>query len=108
MNAPIPIEYRDYWDVPRIFLARHQGRLYLFDCEFDETLEDFRQGYRVYLMPEISTEDREGSWAEFPKRAIRELRTIEVGLVSFANAEKSMIDSSIIDNLIGESTRRIA
>ena len=31
MNRHVPISYRDFWDVPRVFLARHEGRVYLFD-----------------------------------------------------------------------------
>ena len=32
MNWLNIIAYRDYWDVPRIFLVRHCGKLLLFDC----------------------------------------------------------------------------
>ena len=35
------IQYRDFYDVPRIFVADYQGRLYLFDCPFDEALDDY-------------------------------------------------------------------
>ena len=52
-----PIRYRDFYDVPRIFLANYRGRLYLFDCPFDEETEDFPDFYHVYTMPPIPDED---------------------------------------------------
>ena len=77
MTVPIPApagwlpirQYRDFWDVPRMFLVDSDGRSMLFDCAFDEEREDFGDQYRVYLMPPLSNGELEGSWADLPKRA---------------------------------------
>ena len=106
MNTPIPIESRDFWDYPRMFLAFYEGRLYLFDCEFDEGLEDFRDDYKIYLMPDISLEDRAGSWVELPRRAIRFLRSVPLAAVPFADPLKKTILSKMLDELAKEQPRR--
>jgi len=50
--AMIPIkQYRDFWDIPRIFLVEYGNSLFLFDCEFDEQKEDYGNVFHVYLMP---------------------------------------------------------
>jgi hypothetical protein len=106
MSAFASIDYRDFWDYPRIFLVRHGGRLFLFDCEFDEETEDFRDDYKIYLMPEIFREDRQGSWVDFPRRAIRYLCSLPAQSIPFADPEKKSIDASILDNLTREPARR--
>jgi hypothetical protein len=50
--AQLPISYRDFWDLPRIFVVRHQGRFLLFDCRFDEVLEDYPDEYRIHILPD--------------------------------------------------------
>ena len=51
MNNAVPIEYLGFWDVPRNFLVRFQGKSYLFDCPFDDDLDDYPESYSVYSFP---------------------------------------------------------
>ena len=55
------ITYREFWDVPRIFVIKDRGQNWLFECPFDSATEDFPEHYLVYLMPTRSTEDLVGS-----------------------------------------------
>ena len=34
------IEYRDFWDVPRLFVVGHKDKIYLFDSQFDEEIDE--------------------------------------------------------------------
>jgi hypothetical protein len=89
-------EYRDFWDVPRMILLDVDGHHLLLDCEFDEDLEDYRDDYRLYLMPELSPTELNGSWAAFDARALCDLGTIAVKSVAFDSTNRSYIDARVL------------
>jgi hypothetical protein len=94
-----PIRYRDFYDVPRIFLAMYRGQMYLFDCPFDEEVEDFPEIYHVYTMPPLPDEELDGSWADLPERALTHLGDIPIASVQFDPSARKSIDASILDEL---------
>ncbi len=98
-----PIRYRDFWDVPRIFLVSHNDQDYLFDCPFDEATEDYPDVYHVYVMPSLSDEDLAESWAELPLKARKHLADVPISNVRFDSTRRQAIDPTII----GEVTARI-
>src|SRR5438045_3674642 len=98
-GAWIPIRYRDFWDVPRIFLARQGNETYLFDCPFDEQLEDFPDAYKVYLMPEIPDEDLPVDWTPLYDRALRYLGEVPLGHVRFDATRRKFIDPTVLTGL---------
>jgi hypothetical protein len=100
MSAWADIEYRDFWDQPRIFFVHHDGRLYLFDCPFDEETEDFQDTYTVYEMPELTGTDYAGSWAHLPDKAIRSVGEVPLDQVHFDPTKRRQIDTAIFANLI--------
>lgn len=93
----VPINYREFWDVPRIFFVEDDGQLYLFDCRFDEAIEDYPDEYRVYLMPHLGAEELAGSWAKVDRKAIRQLGTVPVARVKFDPTKREQIDAAILD-----------
>jgi len=93
----IPITYRDFYDVPRIFLARHGNQLYLFDCPFDEGLDDYPSHYEVYAMPTLSEQELAGSWEELSQKARTHLGHVSVNAVDFDETKRHDIDGTIID-----------
>jgi len=99
MSEMTPIRYRGYWDVPRIFLTVYRGETYLFDCPFDEEVEDYPEAYHVYTMPPIKDEEVEGSWAELPDRALAYLGDIPIASVHFDSTLRKCVDAAIIDEL---------
>lgn len=105
MTRWAPIDYRDFWDVPRIFFAEGRDRLYLFDCQFDDEIEDFRTEYRVFLMPPLTTEDLAGSWAELYRKATHELGTVPVDHVTFDPTRRAFIDAAVLDELAAPAVR---
>ena len=98
MNRWATISYRDFWDVPRIFIAHDGGRWILFDCPFDETTEDYPDTYQVYEMPTLSEGDAAGSWAELRSKARRFLREVPVSDVRFDATKRAQVDLSVIDD----------
>jgi len=96
--------YRDFYDVPRIFIAAHRGKRYLFDCPFDDELDDYLERYRVYQLPAISEDEIQGSWERLPERAVNLLGEIPVDAVQFDSTKRDSIDTAVLDELIAEST----
>jgi hypothetical protein len=100
MSAWADINYHDFWDQPRIFFVRHDGRLYLFDCAFDDETEDYPETYAVYEMPELTEADYAGSWAHLAERAVRRLAVISLDDVQFDPTKRRQIDTAVIDALM--------
>lgn len=89
--------YRDFYDVPRVFLLRHEGRLLLLDSPFDDDADEYSAFYDVYLMPELSQEMLEGSWAHLRESTSRLLGRIPVAAVEFdASRRKAMNTGSLV------------
>lgn len=87
-------EYRDFWDYPRIFLSRFEGRLFLFDCEFDEEAEDFRDEFKIYLMPELSAEELDTAWVDLSKKAIRYCGNVPTATITFDDTRRLQADAT--------------
>ncbi len=98
-DTRLPIRYRDFWDVPRIFLANYRGHLFLFDCPFDEEVEDYPELYHVYVLPPLQEEELSGSWADFAKKAIHYLGDIAIDAVQFDPSKRKEIDVAVLQQL---------
>jgi len=46
----IPIRYAEFYDVPRVFAAEHDGSLYVFDCPFDEGADAYATSYAIHCV----------------------------------------------------------
>ena len=61
--ARLAISYRDFYDIPRVFVTRSHGKLLLFDCPFDDGREDYENHFVVYELPPALAEHlAERSW----------------------------------------------
>jgi hypothetical protein len=104
MPDRVPIRYREFWDVPRVFLVSHRGQLFLFDCPFDEAAEDFPDCYRVYVLPPVAEEDLTGSWDKLSARAISFLGEVPIKQVGFDPSKRQTIDTTLLDELLTRKT----
>lgn len=95
MTEWVPITYRDFWDVPRIFFANHDGRLYLFDCQFDEPGEDYPNEYQVFQMPVLTDADYAGSWAGLWHKAVGKLGDVPIPAVRFDPSRRKAIGAEV-------------
>jgi hypothetical protein len=106
MAAWAPITYRGFWDVPRVFLARHNGQVFLFDCAFSEELDDYPDDYSVYLLPpDLHEENLPADWTRLRGLAVRRLGTIPVDRVAFDPTKRKQIDASVLDGLVAAPSR---
>ena len=94
-----PIRYRDFWDFPRIFITDYRGKWFLFDCAFDEELEDYPNSYKVSLITPPSEEMLEGSWECLPQLSVQVLGDIPIANVEFDSTKRQAISSTILDEL---------
>jgi hypothetical protein len=99
MSNHAGIQYRGYWDFPRIFLTRFEGKTFLFDCAFDEALDDYPDAFRVFLMPELRDEELPKDWTTLETKAIRFLGEVPVSRVQFDETRRQSISTDILEEL---------
>ena len=99
MSEKLAIQYRDFYDVPRIFIVNHRGTLYLFDCPFDQDLDEYPNIYRVFVLPAESCSDLSGSWDDLASRATAYLGEVPVKSVQFDSTRRREIEIDVIAEL---------
>ena len=104
MNKAYILQYREFWDVPRIFLVSFEQSLFLFDCHFDEEVEDFSNRYQVFLMPMLGEDSLSGSWCELSENAIRFLGEIPISEIKFDETRRKFIENETILKLLKRTT----
>ncbi len=100
----IPIRYREFYDLPRSFLAERAGAAYFFDCPFDERIDDYPDHYRVYRLasrPAATTDS--GSWAALASGASF-IGEVPLAAIRFDPTRRAAIDDTIF-GLLGAAAR---
>lgn len=105
MSDKLEIQYRDFYDVPRIFLVNHRGTLYLFDCPFHQELDEYPDIYKVFVLPSDAGSDLSGSWDDLASRATAYVGEVPVRSVQFDSTRRREIDANVIDELERQSNR---
>jgi hypothetical protein len=100
MSRFVPIQYRDFWDVPRIFLVEYKGHVLLFDCPFDDDVEDFPNYYRAYVLPALDSGELAESWANLSKKAVHFLGEVPIDRVHFDSSKRKEVSADLLDDLI--------
>jgi hypothetical protein len=96
MKVWTPIRYRDFYDVPRIFLVQTGDALYLFDCRFDAAKDDYEETYEIFLMPGLQDQDLIESWEGLSARAKKSLGKVNVSEVEFDPSRRKQINLEIL------------
>ena len=101
MATWLPISYRGYWDVPRIILVQSCNRVLLFDCQFNDEVDDYPDEYTVFEMPPGTNEDNSPhDWRTLRDLAIRQIGVIPVKQVMFDERDGARhIDSAVLARL---------
>lgn len=100
MNQWTPISYGEFYDVPRIFRVTYNGQQFLFDCPFDDDLDDYPTSYRVYLLPSLVDAELKSSWEHLPRLAKQFLGTVAVSQVQFDATKRNAINPAVISELM--------
>jgi hypothetical protein len=91
------VDYRDFHDVPRIFLVQVNGKMLLFDCPFDDNLDDYEDAYKVYEMPEMPLPD---DWRGLSRHALRCKGMVAVRSVTFDSTRRKHITAASLRELL--------
>ena len=95
--AWIPIQYREFYDIPRAFVVGHAGSLYLFTCDFDEQIDDYPDQFGVYRLPaEMSERIDAASWIGIQDGGVF-VRSVAVKNVRFDPTLRAAIDDEVFD-----------
>lgn len=96
------IAYRDFYDVPRIFLVVVDGRTVLFDCPFDEALDEYPYDYRVYQLRGLGIHELPHDWNELLDQQKADYRgSVPVHNVMFDASKRKQIKCVELGRLIG-------
>lgn len=95
----LPIDYRDFYDVPRMIVVERGGQLYLFDAPFDDAADNYADRYAVYRLPESAREEiRSDSWVGLPAAGQR-VGDIPVSEVEFDETKRRLINDDVFSRL---------
>ncbi len=83
MHEWTDIQYRDFYDAPRIIVACKGGDSFLFYSRFDDQLDEYSDFYEVYRMPPLADLSLDGSWAGLEKKALERLPDVPLGELPF-------------------------
>jgi hypothetical protein len=109
MTKSASILYRGFWDVPRIFLFRHDGKVFLFECLFNEELDDYPDDYQVHLLPaNLNFDDLPNDWTTLLPMSIQHLGSVPVIAVKFDQTLRKEIDLAILELLPTQQTVSVA
>ena len=91
-----PIKYREFYDIPRIFVTESGNRVFLFDCPFNTEKDEYEEAYKVYLMPKLDEKDLVGSWENLPEKAARLLGEIPKSEIEFDSTLRQQVNAEIL------------
>lgn len=90
------VEYRDFYDVPRMFVLRHAGTTYLFDSAFDDESDEYKPDYEVFKLPGIPGGNSD--WSNL--RALGEfVGRVPVSQVEFDETRRERCNERVFDDL---------
>lgn len=95
----LTIAYRDFCDVPRMFVVERGGLTYLFLCPFHAETDAFPECYDVYGLA-CSKADVDGvlDWTDLAERGLH-LGRVAVTTVEFDITLRETIDADVLSLL---------
>lgn len=95
MNEWIKIqEYRDFCDLPRIFIVRAGASWLLFDCPFNESLDDYPDKYWVYEISDASRWQFSNYWSDCSSEALVCKAVVDMNELTFDASKRKGIKLS--------------
>jgi hypothetical protein len=95
--------YREFWDVPRMFVVVVEDRTVLFDGSFDEALDEYPDDYKVYLLHGRPVAELPHDWSTIPDDKSEYLGRIAVVDVEFDSSRRKQIRCADLEKLISPS-----
>lgn len=99
MNDRVDITFREFYDVPRMFVVANDQVLFLFDGRFDDAIDDYPDHYEVFALPLTNVRDLPPSWLGLPDLATAKLGRVLVTEVEFDSTRRKSINVAIVRDL---------
>jgi hypothetical protein len=94
------VAYRDFCDVPRIFLAVVDERTILFDCPFDQGLDEYPDDYAVYELRDIRLDALPRDWGGLSHQGADFKGRVPVRRVIFDGSKRKQIKCADLRGLL--------
>jgi hypothetical protein len=94
------IQYRDFHDVPRIFIFQWEGKTYLANCPFSHELDEYESTYSLFELPPLTTLSLDGPWEGLRGRALRKIGEVAVVDVIFDPTRRRQVDTDVFRKML--------
>ena len=96
-------DHQGYYDFARMFLIRRRRGWrrdwLLFECKWDEELEDFETVFHVYLLPPMLRTEIPDDLSDLSLRAVRCLGTVDERRLRFDSTRKKWVKLDVLKEL---------
>ena len=93
------ITYYGFWDQPRTFHTLGGEQAFLFDCQFDESLDGYPSTYNVYEIPHSELSDLQMLLNQLGTNSPYFLGTLALPKSAFDETLRKQIDLAILSEL---------
>lgn len=107
MVEPLAIQYREFYDVPRLFITVYDGVTYLFDGSFDEASDDYPDKYAVSILPPLQADDLAGSWEKLSSVAVHLVGSVSVSSVQFDSSRRKLMEGLLLRSMLSSHPQTI-
>lgn len=98
----LPIEYREFHDIPRAFVVNDETGSYFFDCSFSDELDEYPDELIVYKLREKVSHGDALPWNELHEYGKR-VGSIRIESVIFDISKRKSIRGDVLASLISGS-----
>jgi len=98
-NERLRIQYREFYDVPRMVVVEYRGGRYLFDSQFDQERDEYPDEYIVYLLaPEVPADIKGISWEDLASKG-EPIGTVPISSMEFDPTRRVTISARALESL---------
>lgn len=95
----LPIIYREFYDIPRVFHVEYRGTTFLFDCPFDDNLDEYPGFFTVYRLPNDLRDQVESlSWKDLSS-SLEKIGVVYVDKVEFDVTKRGFVADKIFEQI---------
>lgn len=101
----LPIKYREFYDIPRVFLVDFQGSSFFFDCPFDDNLDNYPDFFTVYrLRNDLRDQVESLSWKDL-SNSLEKIGVVYIDKVEFDVTKRGFVADRIFEQIIMDTAR---
>jgi len=91
----LPIEWRDFYDVPRLFVVTLGEEAVVFESRFDDERDDYDDHYDAYVLPVTKVPPWPESWEQLTAQA-KKVGRVPVKAVRFDASRRQSVSADLL------------